>query len=97
MSNPKGLAEVPMLKDSQEGILRDSFGGVPVSGPPFPSLCFSPVFSCLPLPPFVTGWQQESDTEPTVYSTTAVDRARLDVLAPPGAGVDIPSNATIKA
>lgn len=97
MPNPYGLAKLPVLKDSQQGMLRDSFGGVSVSGSPFPNLYFSPVFPCLPLPLFVTGWQQESDAEPTVYSTTAVDRAGLDALVPPGAGMDIPSNATTKA
>lgn len=88
MSGPHGLAERPMLRDSQEEML-DLSVDVQCQGAPVPTCSLSPVFSCLSLPVFVTGWQQESDTEPIACSTTAVDRARLDALPLLGAGVDI--------
>lgn len=91
MSRPHGLAEWPMLRDSQEEMLGVHWQKLSVRGPPVPTCTLSPVFSCLPLPVFVTGWQQESDTEPIVCSTTAVDRAWLNALPLLGAGVDIPA------
>lgn len=95
MSNLQGLAEVPMLKDSQEGMLRDSFGGVPVSGPPLPACALAQCFPACHCHRSSQGGSKSQIRKPQF--TTAVERARLDVLVPPGAGMDIPSNATIKA
>lgn len=96
ISRLHGLAQRPMLRGNQEEKLRDSLVETQCQGPPVPTCTLSPVFSCLPLPVFVTGWQQESDTEPIVCSTTAVDRAGLDALPLLGAGVDIPAMTLTK-
>lgn len=96
MSRPHGLAEWPMHRYNQEEKLGDSLVETQCQGPPVPTCTLSPVFACLPLPVLVTGWQQESDTEPVVCSATAVDRAGLDALPLLGAGVDIPATPLTK-